>query len=216
MHIRKYGFHIALIVIIITGVSLSCIVLLYTANEKFTLVGIIIAIATFLFDRIYEHKKNNDEINERLSRVCKALKVEVNKLDKWHNSDEYQAYMIKGYIPEFLQKIEYTEILIDKSPYDGILNSGLITYLGEETQDKLNTYYFYVDAHNKRMFSLVEIYNDKASSPEFKFEDIGKLRSSLAWKLNISELTKYEKKMHDMVDELKRLLDDEIKNAGGK
>lgn len=136
----------------------------------------------------------------------------MDKLVEWYKSDEYQAMIIRGYIPEFIQKIEYSENIINKAPYDGIVNSGLITYLKEKVQSKLNTYYFYVDVHNKRMFNLAQIYNVKASSPGFKFEDIKPLTESYAWKLNIFELTKYEEEMKKMLPELKTLLDDEIEN----
>ena len=61
---------------------------------------------------------------------------------------------------------------------------------------------------------MAKIYNHRASAPDFKFEDIQKLTSSLAWDLNESELTKYENEMKKLIPELQGLLDDDIKNSG--
>jgi DUF1680 family protein len=94
-----------------------------------------------------------------------------------------------------------------------LYDAGLITYLKEETQNKLNTYYFYATLHNKRTYDLAGIYNDKASLTEFRIEDIERLTETLAWQLNERELTKYEEDMKELIPKVKRLLDDEIKNA---
>ena len=175
--------------------------------------GVIVTVAIYIIQTIKERNDKKKETKDRLIRVCNALKVEVDKLNDWYDSKEYEELKIRGYIPEFTQKIEYSENIINKAPYDGIVNSGLITYLEKETQSKLNTYYFYVDLHNKRMFNLAQIYNDRGSSPEFSDKDVPSLLKSLAWKSNISELTKYEVEMKKMVPELKKLLDDEIEKA---
>jgi hypothetical protein len=63
------------------------------------------------------------------------------------------------------------------------------------------------------MFDLAQIYNDKASSSDFKITDIGILTSSLAWGINESELILYEGKMKDMRHKLKDLLEKEIEDA---
>jgi hypothetical protein len=60
---------------------------------------------------------------------------------------------------------------------------------------------------------LAGIYNDKASLTEFRIEDIERLTETLAWQLNERELTKYEEDMKELIPKVKRLLDDEIKNA---
>jgi hypothetical protein len=128
-------------------------------------------------------------------------------LEKWYNSNEYEALKTRHYTKAYHQNIINTAI------YDGILNSGLITYLNEQTQSKLNTYYFYAALHNKRMFDMAKIYNNRASAPDFKFEDIQKLTSSLAWDLNEIELTKYGNEMKKLIPELRGLLDEEIENS---
>jgi hypothetical protein len=87
----------------------------------------------------------------------------------------------------------------------------LITYLEEKTQKKLNEYYFYATLHNKRVFDLAQIFNDKASSPEIiNLEEEQKIKSSTAWQLNVAELVNYEMKMEKLI-ELKVLLK-EIRN----
>lgn len=103
------------------------------------------------------------------------------------------------------------ENIINTAPYEGIVNSGLITYLEEKTQKKLNEYYFYATLHNKRVFDLAQIFNDKASSPEIiNLEEEQKIKSSTAWQLNVAELVNYEMKMEKLI-ELKVLLK-EIRN----
>jgi hypothetical protein len=77
----------------------------------------------------------------------------------------------------------------------------------------LNEYYAYATLHNKRMFDLSQIYNEKASSPEFKFEDIETLWRTLAWAINESELIRYESEMQKIRPKLKELLDKEIEIA---
>jgi uncharacterized membrane protein YjjP (DUF1212 family) len=89
MHIRKYKFHVAIIAIIIIGILFSCVVLIYTDREKFTLVGIILAITIFLFDRIYERKKNNDEVNERLGRCYSTIIKELEDHSKAFEKPEF-------------------------------------------------------------------------------------------------------------------------------
>lgn len=129
-------------------------------------------------------------------------------MEKWYKSNEYEVLKTRHYTKGYHQNIINTAI------YDGIVNSGLITYLNEQTQSKLNTYYFYAALHNKRMFDMAKIYNNRASALDFKFEDIQKLTSSLAWDLNETELTKYENEMKKLIPELQGLLDDEIENSG--
>lgn len=124
-----------------------------------------------------------------------------------YKSIEYEALKTRHYTKAYHQNIINTAI------YDGIVNSGLITYLKEQTQSKLNTYYFHAALHNKRMFDMGKIYNNRASAPDFKFEDIQKLTSSLAWELNEIELTTYENEMKKLIPELQGLIDDEIENS---
>lgn len=175
-------------------------------------IAVIISIFSLAYQIYQDRTSKKKESKERLIRVCNSLKVQVDQLDDWYKSPEYHALKIRDYIPEYSQRIEYSENIINKAPYDGIVNSGLITYLKDEIQREFSTYYFYVDLHNKRMFNLAQVYNIKASSTEFNDEDIVKLRSSPAWKLNISEFTNYEEKMKKMIPDLKIILDDEIKN----
>ena len=103
------------------------------------------------------------------------------------------------------------ENIINTAPYYGIINSGLITFLEENTQKKLNEYYFYATLHNKRVSYLAEIFNDKASSEIINLEDEKRIKSSTAWQLNVTELINYEMKMEKLIEELKDLLK-QIKN----
>jgi hypothetical protein len=181
--------------------------------------GVIVSILIFAYQVYRDRTSKKKESKERLCRVCKTLKVQVDELDEWYKSNQYQALKTRHYTTEYsqnygyVQKNEYFQNIINTAIYDGIVNSGLITYLKEETQTKLNKYYAYAALHNKRMFHMAQIYNDKASSSEFKFEDIGKLTSSFAWGLNEAELTRYESEMQKLLPELKELLDKEIENA---
>lgn len=186
-------------------------------------IGVIIGISSLAYQVYKDRTSNKKESKERLYRVCKSLKIDVDNLFKWYEGNQYQKFKSRHYITEYsekdkayVQKNEYFQNIINTVPYNGIVNSGLITHLNEETQNKLNEYYAYAVLHNKRMFDLAQIYNDKASSSEFKFEDIEPLTDSLAWGINESELIRYESEMQKLRPELKKLLDEEIENTKEK
>lgn len=156
--------------------------------------GVIVSIAIFIVSQVVLFLSKKKESKERISRVCKSLKIDIDNLSTWYESNQYQAFKSRHFITEYNkktekyeQKNEYFQNIINTVPYNGIVNSGLITYLDEKTQDKLNKYYTYAALHNKRMFDLAQIYNDKASSAEFKMEDIEPLWRTLAWAINESE-----------------------------
>ena len=119
---------------------------------------------------------------------------------RWYDSEEYEALKTRRTSQRTINTApnlanQYSQNIINTASYDGIVDSGLIIYLKEETQEKLNEYYFLITMHNKRMFDLAQIFNNKASSLETeKVEEEEKITSSLAWHLNEGELTKYEKK----------------------
>ena len=185
---------------------------------KAGLFGGFISISVFAYQIFNERRRKEKESKERLCRVCNALRIEIDNLDNWYNSEEYDALKTRRPSQRIITTapnlpIQYSQNIINTAPYDGIVNSGLITYLKEETQKKLNEYYFLVTMHNKRMYDLAQIFNNKASSLEIEtVEDEEKITLSLAWHLNEGELTKYEEKMKELTPELKKLLDDEIKS----
>jgi hypothetical protein len=134
-------------------------------------------------------------------------------LDEWYKSPGYEE-LKKSYYEQRLTNAAPFENIINITIYQGIVNSGLITYLREKTQKKLNGYYFYATLHNKRVYDLAQIFNNKASSPEIKdAEDEKKIKSSVAWQLNVAELINYEMEMQKLMPEVKELLDDEIKKS---
>lgn len=181
-------------------------VTLYEVLDLVSKFGIATAIVIYCIQVYRERRNKKKESNERLCRVCNTLLIEVNALDEWYKSAEYEALKKRHYAAE------YSENIINTAPYDGVVNSGLITYLKDKTQEKLNDYYFLATVHNKRMYFMAQIYNNKASSTEFKLEiDLRKITESEAWKLNETELTTYEKKMKDLIPEVRQLLDAEIK-----
>jgi hypothetical protein len=154
--------------------------------------GIFVTLVIFGITLYRDRKNKKKESNERLCRVCNTLLVQINELDEWYKKPEYEALKRRHYT------MEYSENIINIYPYEGIINSGLITYLKVDTQKKLNDYYFVASVHNKRMYSLAEIYNNKGSTIEFKFpQDLPTITESESWKLNETELTRYEKMMRD-------------------
>jgi hypothetical protein len=195
---------------------------LYEVIDFILRLGIVVSISIFAAQIIRESMSKKKESNERLRRVCNTLCIEVNNLDNWYKSEEYEALKTRHYSQNIIntapyEGIQYSQNIINITPYEGIVNSGLITHLEEETQKKLNEYYFIATLHNKRMYDLAQIFNNKASSSGFiTLEDEQKITSSLAWHLNEIELTKYEKRMQELMPELKLLLHDEIKNAKEK
>lgn len=157
-----------------------------------------------------ERSSKKKESKDRLARVCNTLLIEANDLDEWYKSEGYKE-LKKSYYEHRMTTTAPFENIINTAPYEGIVNSGLITYLEEKTQKKLNEYYFYATLHNKRVFDLAQIFNDKASSPEIiNLEEEQKIKSSTAWQLNVAELVNYEMKMEKLI-ELKVLLK-EIRN----
>lgn len=184
---------------------------------KYSIFSLAIAIIIFSIQLVREGRNKKKESKERISRVCKTLLVEIDQLDKWYDSPEYTTLLNKHYISEFTGSqflTEYSENIINIMVYQGLANSGLITYLDVDTQAKLNEYFFIADVHNKRMYSMSEVYNYKASIKDFKIpEDLKAITNSEAWKLNEIELTNYEKKMKALMPEIKDLLNDEIKEA---
>lgn len=158
-----------------------------------------------------ERSSKKKESKDRLARVCNTLLIEANDLDEWYKSEGYKE-LKKSYYEHRMTTTAPFENIINTAPYEGIVNSGLITYLEEKTQKKLNEYYFYATLHNKRVFDLAQIFNDKASSPEIiNLEEEQKIKSSTAWQLNVAELVNYEMKMEKLIEELKVLLK-EIRN----
>jgi hypothetical protein len=173
--------------------------------------GIVVAISLFIIQRLMERSSKKKESKDRLARVCNTLLIEANDLDEWYKSEGYKE-LKKSYYEHRMTTTAPFENIINTAPYEGIVNSGLITYLEEKTQKKLNEYYFYATLHNKRVFDLAQIFNDKASSPEIiNLEEEQKIKSSTAWQLNVAELVNYEMKMEKLIEELKVLLK-EIRN----
>jgi hypothetical protein len=173
--------------------------------------GIVVAISLFIIQRLMERSSKKKESKDRLARVCNTLLIEANDLDEWYKSEGYKE-LKKSYYEHRMTTTAPFENIINTAPYEGIVNSGLITYLEEKTQKKLNEYYFYATLHNKRVFDLAQIFNDKASSPEIiNLEEEQKIKSSTAWQLNVAELVNYEMKIEKLIEELKVLLK-EIRN----
>jgi hypothetical protein len=179
---------------------------------KAGLVGVLASLSFFLAGIFVQNWNEKKKANERLSRVCKTVLIEVNNLYNWYKGKEYELKK-SHYIQNAINPAPY-ENIINTAPYNGILNSGLITYLEEDTQNKLNTFYFYASLHNKRIYDLAQIFNDKASSPEIKnLKDEQVIKSSTAWQLNVAQLINYEMEMQKLIPELKTLLEDEIKEV---
>lgn len=178
----------------------------YEVLDLISKFSIATGIGTYCFQLFRERRNKKKESNERLRRVCKALLVEVNALDEWYKSPQYEALKKRHY------SAAYSDNIVNTAPYDGIVNSGLITYLEDRTQEKLNDYFFFAAVHNKRMYFMAQIYNNKASSTEFNLEtDLNEITESEAWKLNEVELTTYEKKMKDLIPQIRQSLDTEIR-----
>jgi hypothetical protein len=57
--------------------------------------GVIVTITLYIIDNIKERDRKKKEANERLFRVCKTIKNEVDKFDTRYKSPEYQGMLTR-------------------------------------------------------------------------------------------------------------------------
>lgn len=198
MSIRKYRFHIALVAIIIIGISLACIVLIYTDTEKFTLLGIIIAIVTFVFDRVYEHKKNTDDVRERMSRCYATIIKELEDHSNAFKKPEFNEITDNKVFP-------FKSMFLNVDAYESLLNSGLYTRFPELFQIGLANLYIIIKLHNKyqiqrsllRGMFLIERHDNNRSDWPLVCLDCDEI------------LSRYQKEIRDFTEIMKTLAEQE-------
>ncbi len=172
--------------------------------SKVSLTGILIALLSFYNQQRKEKKNKKQESIERICRISNALLIDINELNVWYASDKYKILKTRRY------NAEYSENVINTTSYQSIVNSGLITYFQKDTQEQLNSYYFYATVHNKRIYDMAQMFNNKMNSSDFNENDIKKLTDSHAWILNENELTKYENEIIKALPIVRTQLNDEL------
>jgi len=123
-----------------------------------TLLSVVVAIIFFFVEQDKQRKDKQQEFNDRLRRICNTLLIDIDYLDDYYKGEIYKALKVKRHAADYSQNI------INTSSYQSVINSGLITYFQKETQKELNSYYFYITMHNKRIFFMAEMANNTLNS----------------------------------------------------
>jgi hypothetical protein len=114
----------------------------------FSLSAIIIGIIFFFRERQNENKEIERKFNDRLSRACRLLLVDI---DKWQ-------------LDKSKESAPFSETVYSLENYRSVVNSGLITYLEKDTILELTILYHYLELHNKRIFDMNDMVNSVMNS----------------------------------------------------
>lgn len=106
-----------------------------------SLAGLLIVIILFRVGQIIENNNKNAEIKSRLLTACNILSLE---LTQYKDAFFDNAIMIKDGT-----NIPYMNGLLNLDGYDSILSSGLLSYLGQPTQDLIKRLYQRIRLHNQ-------------------------------------------------------------------
>lgn len=156
-----------------------------------SLSSILAAIVVFFYQQHSERKK----FNERIINACKALMTDLGEIDKAYSSGE----LIKTTLIE--RDIDFTNTSIGTEYYQRVVNSGIITYFGKETQIELSNVYYNIFLFNE---GLREANHFVFFSPlEKSIQDT--IIDNVAQKL-----TKHENEIKTKIPVVKRLLEAEI------
>lgn len=165
-----------------------------------SLIAIIIGIIFFFHQRKNEKEEIKRKFNDRLSRACKLLLVDI---------DAWLLLRNKGDLP-------YTESVYSLENYRSVVNSGLVTYLEKDTIVQITILYHYLELHNKRIFDMNDmvnsVMNSVKDSSDISREREKQLMESHAWVQNVQNLTIYEGEMRTRLPVVKDKLIDEIKD----
>jgi len=189
--------------LIVFGLIIACVFVFNIDIEKrATLIGIIIALGIFMYDRFYERWKDKQEINQRLTRCFRTISMELN--------DHAKALVNKEY-PDVVDNSAYPfkSMFLNIDAYESLLHSGLFTHFNEETQDRLANLYNRVKLHNEFQTHRTIL------RCRFDMDEYSKDKEK-KWSILIAPcdviLNLYQKEIKELIGSVKQLIDEEEKN----
>lgn len=115
------------------------------------LVGLIVVIILFRVGQIIDNNSKREEIRTRIRRACNILSLE---LTQYRDALTNNALIVNDG-----SNIPYVNWFLNLDGYNSILYSGLLSYLGQNTQDFI-----------KRLYERIKLHNDFLSY-KYKYED---------------------------------------------
>jgi hypothetical protein len=106
-------------------------------------IGLIITIAFFIFDRLNERRTRNKESREIRRRSCNAILKEIeDHRDTLRNPNLRHEYVQRS------GTIKYSIRVLTSDAFESVLHSGLFTHFQTETQNSLTNLYIRIRLRN--------------------------------------------------------------------